>query len=63
MGYYHDDGTEFNPNLYPIPGLCQSCKKKDDPNEEILCNLTRLDQLGEEEFKCFAYKPIKDSKY
>lgn len=26
----------------------------------ILCNLNRMDQLGEEEFKCGAYEP-KDS--
>ena len=44
------------PNLYPLPSLCLSCKKKDDPNEEILCGLNRMDQVGEAEFKCFAYE-------
>lgn len=55
-GYFNDDGTELNPDLYPKPQLCLSCKKDDDPDEEILCNLNRLDQLDEPEFKCFAYK-------
>ena len=56
MGYYDDDGTKYDPDLYPLPTLCMSCIKKDDPNEEMLCNLTRIDQLGEINFKCFAYK-------
>lgn len=57
-GYFDDDGTELNPYLYPKPQLCLSCKKNDDPNEEILCNLNRLDQRDETEFKCFAYEQI-----
>jgi len=55
-GFFNDDGTPFNPNLHPLPSLCLSCKKKDDPNEELLCNLNRMDQVGEAEFKCFAYE-------
>jgi len=60
--YYNDDGTEFNPNLIPKPSLCATCKKDNDPNEEILCNLTIADQQGEEEFQCYAYelKTIND---
>jgi len=55
-GYYNDDGSEYNPDLFPLPNLCVSCKKKDDPKEKMICNLTRMDQLGEAEFKCFAYE-------
>jgi hypothetical protein len=55
QGYFKDDGTELNPNLYPKPQLCLSCAKDDDSNEENLCNLNRLDQLETSEFKCFAY--------
>ncbi len=58
MPFYDDDGNELNPDLYPLPSLCLSCKKKDDPKEEMLCTMNRLDQLGEKEFKCFAYEPI-----
>ena len=62
MPYYDDDGTEVNPDLIPKPQLCLSCKKNDDPGEEILCNLTRLDQRNEPEFKCFAYEMINNKR-
>ncbi|MBX9784447.1 MAG: hypothetical protein K2X48_14250 [Chitinophagaceae bacterium] len=55
MPYFDDDGNEINPDLYPKPQLCFSCKKNEDPKEEMLCAMTRLDQLDEPEFKCFAY--------
>ena len=57
--FYKDDGTEINPELVPKPSLCVTCKKDDDPNEEILCMLNRTDQQGETEFICYAYEPIK----
>lgn len=56
-GFFRDDGTEINPDLIAKPGLCVSCRKDEDPNEETLCVLTRADQQGEEEFKCFAFEP------
>lgn len=55
-GYFDDDGTEINPDLLSKPNLCLSCKKNNDPNEELICNLTRLDQRHEEVFKCFGYE-------
>ena len=56
QGFFEDDGNELNPDLYPKPQLCLSCKKDEDSKEEILCGLTRLDQAGESDFKCFAYE-------
>lgn len=56
-GFFRDDGTEINPDLIAKPSLCVSCRKDDDPNEEIFCTLTRADQQGEEEFMCFAFEP------
>ena len=56
QGYFDDNGNKLNPDLYPKPQLCLSCIKDEDLNEEILCNLNRLDQAGESNFKCFAYK-------
>ena len=56
--YFDDDGTPLNPNLFPKPQLCLSCKKNEDENEEILCNLTRLDQRFTSEFKCYDYEQI-----
>ena len=53
-GYFRDDGRD----LIPKPSLCVACRKQDDPDEEILCTLTRLDQRDEEEFICFAYETI-----
>jgi len=41
--YFFDDGTEYNPDLYPRPALCLVCAKENDPEEEILCNLNRMD--------------------
>ena len=58
--YFDDDGTEVNPNLLPKPQLCIGCIKDIDPNEELLCNLTRLGQRNEEEFKCYAYEGINN---
>lgn len=53
--YFDDDGNEINPALIPMPTLCLNFEKKDDPYEEILCNLTRLDQREDKEFVCYAF--------
>ena len=58
--FFHDDGTEVNPDLIPKPSLCISCKKDEIPDEEILCNLNRMDQQGNAEFKCGAYEPKEE---
>ncbi len=55
--YFDDDGNEMNPDLVPKPALCVSCAKDEDPSEEILCTLNRLDQQGEDDFQCYAYQP------
>ncbi len=55
MPYYDDDGNELDPASIPVPQMCLMCEKKDDLNEEILCNLNRLDQAGERNFKCGAF--------
>jgi len=56
-GFFRDDGTEINPDLIAKPSLCVACRKDDDPREEILCTLTRADQEGEKDFRCFAFEP------
>ena len=57
--YFDDDGTEINPDLIPKPDLCITCRRDtlSGEEEEILCNLTRADQQGQEEFYCEAYEP------
>ena len=55
--FFHDDGTEVNPDLIPKPDLCITCKKDGQGGEEdILCALNRMDQQGEDDFKCGAYE-------
>ena len=55
MPYYDDNGNELDPAAVAMPKMCLMCGKKDLPEEEILCNLNRLDQAGEPHFKCGAY--------
>jgi hypothetical protein len=55
-GFFDDDGFEINPELIKKPSLCITCVNDDNPNEEMLCNMTRYDQKDNSEFKCFAYK-------
>jgi len=54
--FYNDDGTEINPDLISKPGLCIICKNNNDPDQEIPCILTRMDQQDEQEFICQAFK-------
>jgi len=35
-GFFRDDGTEINPDPIVKPSLCVTCRKDDDPREEIL---------------------------
>lgn len=39
----------------PMPRLYLMFEKKDDPGEEILCNLYRLNQQCQSEFVCGAF--------
>ncbi len=58
-GFFNDDGYEINTDLIKKPGLCMICVNDNDPNEELFCSMTRYDQRNDKEFKCFAYKTIK----
>ncbi len=55
MPYYDDDGNELDPTTVPLPRMCLICEKKDDPEEEVLCNLNRLDQRDDAVFQCGAF--------
>ena len=55
-GFFDDDGHEINTELINKPSLCITCINDNDPNEEMLCNMTRFDQKDDEEFKCFGYR-------
>jgi len=56
QGFFNDDGTLINPNILPKPSLCVSCRHDDDPEQEKLCVLNRIDQAGKESFRCDAYE-------
>jgi len=58
-GFFDDDGNEINMDIIPKPSLCISCINKDNPKEEVFCNMTRNDQKDDQEFKCFAYSSFK----
>lgn len=58
MPYFDDDGNEIDPATIPIPDLCRRCEKFTDRSEEILCNLNRMDQAGESDFRCGAFVSI-----
>ena len=55
MPYYHDNGNELDPSSVQMPQMCPMCDKRDDPHEEVLCNINRLGQQGEPEFKCSSF--------
>ena len=57
-GFFDDDGYEINIDLIQKPALCLTCVHDNDPDEEILCILTRSDQQEELEFICFGYKKV-----
>ena len=46
----------LNTNLVPKPHVCASCVKDDDPHEEFVCFLCRVDQQGEPKFICAYYE-------
>ena len=56
-GFFNDDGTPMNPDLVSKPSLCVMCKNDNDPSQETLCMLNRMDQQGESDFRCDAYQP------
>ena len=57
--FIRDDGTGINPELVKKPDLCVTCRKDSNPDEEILCILTRADQEDETEFRCFGYEVMR----
>lgn len=59
--YYDDDENPIDPTQILMSDLCLSCEKKDDSREKILCNLNRLDQQGNADFKCYAYRSLYGS--
>lgn len=59
-GYCTDDGQVVDPDSIKLPSLCLQCRRNGQPDEEIPCNLNRIDQVKEiensDEFICGAYE-------
>lgn len=59
-GYYTDAGRAIDPDSIKLPTLCKKCAKNGRPEEEIPCNLNRIDQRKEigrgQKFICDAYQ-------
>lgn len=55
MPFFDDEGNEIDPSTIPMPSLCDRCGNQDDENEYILCTLNRMDQVGENQFRCGAF--------
>jgi hypothetical protein len=52
----------LDPGLYafiPKPGLCLTCCKENDEEEEFICDLVRMDQKDADDFTCNGYEPLK----
>jgi hypothetical protein len=58
-GYFDDEEKSLDQELVRKPALCLSCRKDNDPNEEELCMLTRMDCVEGEEFICGAYEKMQ----
>lgn len=56
-GFFRDDGTRIDPDLIVKPEFCESCRVDGNPDEEVLCLLTRSDQEDELDFLCAAFQP------
>ena len=56
ISFFDDNGEKLDPNLIVKPSLCTTCRKDDNPDQEIFCNLNRLDQKDEKDFECYAYE-------
>jgi hypothetical protein len=61
MPIYDDDGNEIDPATVPIPALCRSCEKFDDPDEKLLCDLNRCGQKDSVDFRCYAFASLYGS--
>ncbi|PKR81275.1 hypothetical protein CW751_05500 [Brumimicrobium salinarum] len=56
--YYDDDGTKIDPNSYPTPKMCLSCKNFILKSQKVLCTLNKIGKEPGEEFECGDYAPL-----
>jgi len=58
-GWWFEDFCDpFHLFMQPKPGLCLTCCKDNDQEEEYLCEMLRIDFNLDEEFTCGEYEPL-----
>src|SRR4030043_532930 len=59
-GFFDDEGYQISRDKIKMPLLCLSCIKhyEPGPEDDILCNLNRIDQKDKDDFICHTYKKI-----
>jgi len=55
-GFDKEEDEILDQELVVKPALCLSCRKDNDPQEEEMCMLTRMDCDEGDEFLCGAYE-------
>jgi len=59
-GYYFDNGELIDPDSIELSELCNNCRKNNDGNEKIPCNLNRIDQMRKiksgNKFRCYTFE-------
>ncbi len=58
MPFYDTDGHEVHPDFIPFPDLCRTCRKNDDINRYIFCEMRRIKRQYDEVFECTGFVPI-----
>lgn len=56
---FDDNGCRsLHASFLPKPGLCLACKKDYDEDEEVYCEIIRMEQNVDESFHCYGYDPL-----
>ncbi|RYM31487.1 hypothetical protein ERX46_16405 [Brumimicrobium glaciale] len=56
--YRDDDGTIIDPDSYPTPKMCLSCKNFIRKSQRVLCTLNKISQEPGEEFQCGSFDGV-----
>lgn len=56
--YRNDDGTIIDPDLYPTPKKCLSCKNFILKSQKVYCTLNKIGQEPGEEFQCGSFDGV-----
>lgn len=58
-GNYNDDyGNRIDPDSYPTPKMCLSCKNFILKSQRVLCTLNKISQEVGKDFECGGFDPV-----